>query len=243
LLAWGSISSVSGAAYNWVDQRYDYPQIRETYHLGLWAILSERLLAMNSRFWNKDWVLQHAMSARSHLLSLQERDVAGKRLGWRTGIGDPATVINTETTAIAVLALGAKATWVLEPGHAPLQSAAGNYFLRPHNALSAVTSLSSPGHIVYGPYWELEPGTYSVEFSLRTPSSAGRYSLATLDVYDGSSILNAMPVTTAMMPGANQWRRFRLDVNVTNTSNSTEFRIFWHGQANLDVGPIRVLKR
>jgi hypothetical protein len=111
--------------------------------------------------------------------------------------------------------------------------------------LSAVAGVSRPGHIVYGPYWNLQPGVYDVDFSLRTPSnaSATRQSrLATLDVYDGRSIVGAQDVTLQSMPPRNEWRRYRLTVEIQDPSNSTEFRVYWHGQFDLDVGPIRITK-
>lgn len=246
LAEWSTLKAMSGWTYNWEDQRFDYPAIRETYYLALWAILSERLLASSGNFWQRHDVLQHAMALRSHLLSLQERDAAGNRLGWITGIGNEKSLINTETLSLAVLALGAGATWVLEPGHSPLWSAQGNYFARPHNALSAVVGLSRPGHIVYGPYWNVPAGRYAVDFSLRTPSNAPASKtdnrLATVDVYDGKEIVAIASVSVESMPGRNEWLRQRMTVDVKNPENLIEFRVWWHGQVNLDVGPVRVTR-
>lgn len=240
---WTTLKNLSGGTYDSADQRYEYPNIHETYHLALWAILSERLLAASPDFDGREDVLQHAVSIRSNLLSMQERNTAGGRLGWRSEFGKPESLINTETTALSVLALGANTNWVLEPGYTPLLKAAGNYFMRPHNALSAVVGLSSPGHMVYGPYWNLQPGIYDIDFSLRAPSNAGNMPLATVDVFDGSAILASAVVSTSTMPGNNEWLRYRLTVSVTNPTNSTEFRLYWHGNANLDVGPVRIVKR
>lgn len=242
---WSAILALSGAHYDWDNQRYDYPNVRETYHLALWTILSEQLLAEGVSFYRRNEVLQHAMALRSQLLSLQERDSQGRLLGWITDIGNSRSLINTETLALSVLALGARADWVFEPGYSPMWSAPRNYFLRPHNALSAVVGLSQPGHIVYGPYWNLEPGYYEVEFALRTPSSASprrEDRLATLDVYDGKSIVRIEGVRVSSLPGNNQWQRYRLAVRIEDPSNKTEFRVYWHGHFNLDVGPVRVTK-
>lgn len=242
LADWHSIKAMTGWIYDWEDQRYEYPEVRETYHLGLWGVLTERLLAADSDFWDRNDVLQHAESIRSNLLSLQQRDTSGNWLGWTTGTDDSGTLINTETVSVAVLALGAAATWVFEPGQAPLRTGDGRYFPRPYHAVSAVAGLSGPGHVVYGPYWRIEPGTYQVEFSLRSPSNGNGGRLATVDVYDGNAILAIETVTHAMMPGSNQWLRHRLTVEVTNPENEVEFRVYWHGSANLDVGAIRVLR-
>ena len=245
LADWNAMLASSGAVYNWDDQRFDYPSVKATYQLSLWAILSERLLAARASFPARNDVLQHAMAQRSQLLSLQQRDDQGRLLGWITDIDNPRSLMNTETLALGVLALGAGAHWVFEPGYAPMWSAAGNYFLRPHNALSAVVGLSKPGHIVYGPYWTLPAGYYEVEFALRTPSNAPPTRadlLATLDIYDGTSILRLTDIRLASMPGRNQWQRYKLTVRIDNPSNRMEFRVYWHGRFNLDVGPVRVTK-
>ena len=63
--------------------------------------------------------------------------------------------------------------------------AAGNY-TREHETLSAVAGQSVPGHVVFGPFWTLEPGSYDVEFALRSPAARVESPLATIDVYDGS---------------------------------------------------------
>lgn len=243
---WSTLKALSRATYVSADQRYAYPGIKETYHLALWAVLSERLLAASASFSERQDVLQHAMSLRSQLLSLQERtppEQGGKRLGWRTSFEHGNTVMNTETTALSVLALGANAKWVLESGHPPLRAQAGNYFVRPHNALSAVVGLSSPGHMVYGPYWKLQAGTYDVDFSLRTPSNAGNLQLALVDVYDGTTRLASTVISTSAMPGNNEWLRHRLTASVTNPAANIEFRVYWYGNANLDVGSVRITKR
>lgn len=245
LADWNAMLSLSGAFYNWDDQRFDYPNVKATYQLALWAILSERLLAARAVFPRRNAVLQHAIALRSQLLSLQQRDDQGRLLGWITDIDNPRSLMNTETLALGVLALGVGAHWVFEPGYAPMWSAAGNYFLRPHNALSAVVGLSKPGHIVYGPYWTLPAGYYEVEFALRTPSNAPPTRadlLATLDVYDGKSILRLEDIRVSSLPGGNQWQRYRLIVRVENPSNRMEFRVYWHGRFNLDVGPVRVTR-
>lgn len=87
------------------------------------------------------------------------------------------------------------------------------------------------------------PGIYDIDFSLRTPSNAGNVQLATLDVHDLTSMLASAVVSTSAMPGNNKWLRYRLTVSVTSPANSTEFRVYWHGNTNLDVGPVRIVKR
>jgi hypothetical protein len=242
LADWQAIKSSSGAAYDCTQRRYAYDfAAKAIYYYGLWAILSERLLAARSTFPERSDVLQHAMSLHSWLLTLQEKDTAGTRLGWRTGTLDRA-LINTETTSVAVLALGAHASWVLEPGYAPLSSAPGNY-VRNHEVLSAVAGQSAPGHVVFGPYWTLAPGTYDVDFSLRSTAQRVEAPFATLDVYDGSRMVKTVVIEGADAPTGNQWRRYRLTAEIDNESNVTEFRVYWHGSYDLDVGAIRVSQR
>jgi len=240
---WRRILALSDPVYNPETQRFDYPGIGEVYHLGLWGILSERLLAGAVADHDRSEILQHSMAIRSSLLSLQERSPQGTRLGWRSGIKDPHSLINTETIAVAVLALGEGARWVLEPGHSPLSQQAGGFRLRSHHVLSAVPGVSSPGYMVFGPYWTLEPGTYDIEFSLRTPANSNTGALATVEVYDGSTIVAREEVVGTRMPGRNEWARVRLTARIARSDNSTEVRVYWHGNANLDVGPIRILER
>jgi hypothetical protein len=242
LAAWSAIKNSSGAAYDVTRGRYDYSLAAEAiYYYGLWAILSERLLTARAAFAERAEVLQHAISLHVALLELQEKDASGNRLGWRTGTIELA-LINTETTSIAVLALAAHASWVLEPGYAPLMSADGNY-RHDHERLTAVAGASVPGHIVFGPYWTLAPGTYEVEFALRSPAGRVDSPLATIDVYDGRTIVATKVIEGADAPVADQWRRYRLTAQITNASNRTEFRVFWHGAYDLDVGSIRVVRQ
>jgi hypothetical protein len=240
LAAWTAIERSSGAVYDAARSRYDYSFAAEAiYYYGLWAILSERLLAARGDFDQRADVLQHAMSLRATLLALQETDTQGNRLGWRTGTIERA-LINTETTSVAVLALGAHADWVLEPGHAPLTSDAG-YYTRAHEVWSARAGQSVPGHMVFGPSWTLPPGRYEVEYALRSPAARVDSPLATLDVYDGNAIVASQVIEGIDAPPPNQWRRYRLVAEIADAANRTEFRLFWHGAYDLDVGPIRVI--
>lgn len=239
---WNAIKNSSGAVYDATRGRYEYSFATEAlYHHALWAILSERLLAVRTVFAQRAEVLQHAMSLHAALLALQEKDADGNRLGWRTGTTEHA-LINTETTSVAVLALGANASWVLEPGHVPLRSAPGNY-THEHEMLSAVAGQSVPGYIVFGPSWALEPGRYGVEFALRSPAARVESPLATIEVYDGSAVVAVKVIEGADAPIGNQWHRYRLAAEVGNASNLAEFRVFWHGAYDLDVGSIRVTQQ
>lgn len=237
LAAWNAIRDASGAAYDSARGRYRYSfEAESVYYHALWAILSERLLSGRAEFAQRAEVLQHAMSLHAALLELQERDAEGDRLGWRTGTNQRA-LINTETTSLAVLALGAHASWVLEPGLEPLQSGTG---ARENQWLSAAAGQSAPGFMTLGPNWALAPGVYEVEFSLRSPAARIESALATLDVHDGNSVVATRAVEAADAPRANEWRRYRLLATLANPANVTQFRVFWHGAYGLEVGPIRI---
>jgi len=240
LAAWNAILHSSGAVYDATRGRYDYSfAVSSIYHHGLWAILSERLLAARADFPGKAEVLQHAISLHTALLELQEKDADGNRLGWRTGTTEQA-LINTETTSIAVLALGANASFVLEPGYAPLRSA--GHYTHEHEVLSAIAGQSVPGYIVSGPSWTLEPGSYDVEFTLRSSAARVESPLATIEIYDGSAAIATKVIEGADAPIAGQWQRYRLTAEIGNAS-LTEFRVLWHGAYDLDVGSIRVTRQ
>lgn len=265
LADWTYIKNRSQWAYVSANQRYEYdfdlpscnpvpvpgcfsnPAEEPTYYYALWLILSERLLAANNSFSERNDVLQHAMAIRSNLLTwqLRESDHLGTRYGWRTDVWNDATVVNTETQSLAVLALGAEATHVFEPGLTPMVRGTGNYFHRPHNALSAVVGLSSTGLMTDGPtspsVASIPPGTYDVDFSVRVPTNVGG-DVVTLEVRDGATVVASTRLAAASLPCCNEWARVRLSANIVGT-NTARFRVYWEGGQNLDVGPIRVIRR
>jgi hypothetical protein len=241
LAAWHAIKNASGAAYDTTLRRYRYTLgDQAVYYYGLWAILSERLLAALANAEQGGEILQHAMSLRAELLALQEKDAGGNRLGWRTSTAANA-LINTETTSLSVLALGANASWVLEPGHAPLQTPAANLTHAPAT-LTAIAGQSVAGPVLFGPYWPLEPGRYNVEFALRSAAARIESPLATIDVYDGTAVVSSRVIEGADAPVADQWRRYSVVAEIGAGANLTEFRLSWHGAYDLDVGPVRVTR-
>jgi len=42
------------------------------------------------------------------------------------------------------------------------------------------------------------------------------------------------------MAGNNEWSLISLPITVTDANNPLEFRVYWHGTANLDVATIRI---
>jgi hypothetical protein len=237
---WDRMLAKSGATYDAANQQDTYPNITENYHMGLFKILTEQLLlhaALNSDKRNE--LIQHAVHQRSAILSNQEYS-GSTPIGWRTSITDPNSLINTETVSVAVLALGAAAKWTFEVGRLPMSSNNNNYFLRPYNVLSAVNSLSSAGHMAFGPYRNFPTGTYTADYLLRAPAPSGK--MATVDVYDSNSgaLLATRDVNASDFEAGNTWTKISLGFSTDNGNNSLEFRIYWYNTANMDAAYIQV---
>ena len=238
---WNTILNTSGYFYDVNNQQYNYPNIHENYHMGLFKILNDHLMDNVSVSHNqKTIMLQHSISLRSHIINNQQIDSVGSPTGWITDMWLPNSLINTESIAANVLALGANAKYVYEAGKFPMQMTNAQYFPRPHNVLSAVNGFSLAGFMTYGPYHNFPIGSYAVEFLLRAPVPQNH--IATIDVYDANTgqTLATHNIMASEMNNGNQWSTFVLNVNVTNPSNSLEFRTIWYGGNNLDVAAIRV---
>ena len=241
LSKWDRIKTISNFYYNSSNQRYVYPNIDENYHYGLFQIFTSFLMDHPSvPSYKRHELMQHWVSIRSNIISYQEENSSGP-IGWRTS-NAPCTsnncpLINTETVAANVLGLGSGAKFTFEAGLYPLSMTNNNYFLRPHNVLSAVVGASNPGHMTYGPGWQLPAGSYEVDFFLRSPAPTGN--IATIDVYNGASsqILDSQVINT--MASNNEWSRYTLNFSVSG-ANNIEYRVYWHGNSNLDVAAIRV---
>jgi hypothetical protein len=239
LVKWRMIRDKSGYYYDVANQRYQYPNILEIYHLALFKILTDKLIYSDSSVvTNRDELLQHSVSQRSNILSAQERN--GPVLyGWLTSIGDTRTLMNTEAIAASVLALGASARYTFEVGPAPL-AANNGYFLRSHNVLSAVAGQSPAGQMVDGPTINIPTGSYKAEFLLRAPNPAE--TIAELEVRDASTgeILGHRSVSASDLAAGNRWTSLSLDIIVKNDNNKIEFRINWLGQSDLDVAYVQL---
>jgi len=239
---WNRILVLSGAEYDQEKQGFVYPNISESYHLGLFEILSGFLMdAPAVDTVKKQEIISHWVSLRSNILSFQE--TSGSRLlGWRSNVSDPNSLINTESIAVNVLGLGAGAIHVFEAGQAPLQVENQNYFVRPYHVLSAVKELSTPGFMTLGPNQNYPAGTYAVDFFLRAP--APLQTMATIDVLDAQTnqVLVSQDVLAKDMIHGNDWTRITLNFTVTNSDNRLEFRTYWHGTADMDIAVVRVRK-
>ncbi|MCJ1321380.1 hypothetical protein MMC15_006724 [Xylographa vitiligo] len=235
---WNGVLAQAAAAYDSNTQQYTYDGLSAEYYLGLWKILTDFLIDAGVSAADQATLVQHSIALRSTILSEQQL-ADGVPIGWLTGRLDASTLINTETTSIAALALCANARVCLEAGLAPMATPSG-FFYRPYNALSAVVGLSPAGYMVYGPYMTIGTGSYTADFFLRAPTPGGLS--VTLDVhdYDASQVLGTNVVSGGQFAVGNQWGRYSVAFAVANPSNVMEFRVVWGGQANLDVGAIRI---
>jgi hypothetical protein len=235
---WDRILAKSGAVYDPSTQQDRYPNIAEAYHLGLFRILTEQLLQYGTLTVTKrNQLIQHSVQQRSILLSRQEYS-GSTPLGWRDLITDSTSLMNTENIAVGILALGTGGKRAYEVGRSPMSSN-NNYFLRPYNVLSAVKSLSSAGHMAYGPYRNFATGSYTADYLLRAPIPVGK--MATVDVYDSNSgaLLATRDVNASDFVG-NAWSKISLGFSTSNPNNRLEFRIYWYNTANMDAAYIQI---
>jgi hypothetical protein len=236
LAKWTRIRDTSGAAYDSTARRYRYPNIAENYHVGLFKILTEHLLAAGQ---SAAELTQHSVSLRSAIVENQQPSGAALT-GWTSGVVPGRTLMNTESLAVNVLALGAGARTTYGAGQPPLGTTDNGYAWHPDGVLTASAGTSRPGHMTYGPYARFPVGTYTVHFVLRCidPTSP----VAHLDVYDAAAgrVLAGRDVTGLDLGGAGRWGRAPLTVSVANPTNSLELRTWWYGCGDLDVAEIRV---
>lgn len=85
----------------------------ENYHLGLAKVLAEQLLAHGAG--DRDELIQHSAALRAAIVARQQ-----PRAGWTSGVRpEPPTLMNIETLAVNVLALGAGALRTYAPDAGP----------------------------------------------------------------------------------------------------------------------------
>ncbi len=237
LAKWDAIRTQAGATYDSATQRFLYPNIHESYHLGLFAILTATLEGARAD------LLDHGVAIRSDMLSIQETDAAtGAPLGWRSDVTQAGSLMNIESLAVSVLGLGAGAAATFEPGVLPMRADA-TFFVRPHHVISAVAGMSSPGLLTDGPGLFVAPSAqpYEASFFLRAPSPTG--TMAHLEIADEltGAVLASRDVAAADMAAANAWTRITLSFAPPPAAcNRIALRTRWTGAANLDAGPIRV---
>lgn len=243
--------SVAQPSWDGAMQRFVYGNLDESYKVGLMMMLGGQLLASAAPAASSwDSTVQHLMSLRSNLLSRQEvSPTSGDWLGWRTNWSNQGSLINTETVSCAVLGLGSGANLAFEAGRAPLRTCDEcSFFMRPHNALSAVVSLSKPGYLVWGVTVgpsQLRPGrTGRLRVYARSPSPRGSAGiLLTLDVYDqtsGRTVASSGGLTADALWGPNEWTplELRFAGPAGASTYALEFRAYWNGGGNLDIGQV-----
>ncbi|CAK4656843.1 hypothetical protein LEN26_015130 [Aphanomyces euteiches] len=229
--------SIAKPSFNHTMHWFDNTDVDDVYHLALMKIVGQRLLDDNSRASHR--VLEHVRALHGNLLTMQGRNATGGLIGWTTSVKNVKSLINTETTALAVLALCAGAQFCFEASAPPMKPARG-FFVRPYAVVSAVVGRSPAGHrMVFGPNVRLPTGEFVVSFNLRMNSSRVPNEdqfVGTVDVFDGVSVLASMDFHSS----ENEWSLVNLGVSVTRQDNSMEFRVWWHGTTALNVGAITV---
>jgi hypothetical protein len=235
LAKWTRMRDKSGATYDGGARRYRYPAITENYHVGLFKVLTEQLLGGGAAGAATGELTQHAVSLRSAVIENQQPGA-----GWTSNVVPGGSLMNIESLAVGVLALGAAATTTYGAGQPPLHSAPNGYEFHADGVLSARVGTAQPGHMTFGPYARFPVGSSTVDFVLRSAGAVGP--VARVDVYDANAgrILAARDVTVADLGGAGRWGRAAVPVAIANAGNSLELRTWWYGGADLDVAEIRV---
>jgi hypothetical protein len=250
---WNAILGIARPTMNPVWHIYDY-NLFENYHLGLVKLFADQLLVHHTGLTTTQQrdLATHSASLRGQIIFRQQRtNGTGTPLGWTTHTDleeNPTSLMNIETLAVNVLALGAGAKQTYSPGQAPLQTpAAGNYRRTVTGLLQAVPGTSSAGHITFGPNHTLAPGSYNVEFVMRSTNPVAGTDVANIEVYDARTNGPVAPIETkkaedfATNGTYDRFIRFNVPFTVTSANNSLEFRVWWYGGANpLDIAEIRL---
>ncbi len=246
-LNWQTIFAYSMFVYDQDHQQYKYPNITENYHMGLFMILTTNLMEIDA----DQTLLQHYVSLRSNVLSNQQR-MGSSYLGWLSSIKDSNALMNTESTAVGTLALGATGITSYEAGLGLLYCTTCNFFFRPYHVISAVKGVSTQGYLSFGPfqsYLSIDPKYQckkgcSVQYFLRFANNAdpGQV-LAVVDIHNAKTdtIIAQKQVTGADLPMDNKWMTIELELpNNLGESAAFEFRTYWTGHVNMDLAFIRV---
>ena len=191
---------------------------------------------------NQSEIITYYISARSITISLQEiSEAANLPIGWKSDT-TPGSLINIETVSAMVLGLGADSLYAFEAGRDPMgYSRESNFFLRSHNVLSAaIEGGSKKGFMAFGPYIQLTPGKYFIEFYLRCPNPTS--GLGYVDVQDSDSgiVANSTALYSYYFLPSNKWSRVQLAISIKNPNNKMQFRCWWEPVSNMDISLIRV---
>lgn len=239
---WRAILDKSGYFYDFHTGVHEYPEFHENYHIGLFKILTEQLIASGQlgTYWESQ-LIQHSVDLRGVIVASQQRDATHRYLtGWTSGRPAGTHIMNTESIAINSLALGAGARTAFVPGQAPMFAQPNGYVSDATGVLSADDLTATRGHMTYGPYLEYPAGTYTVDFVVRAFGPSG--TVADLDVYDARAgrILAQRSITSTALGSEGRWVRVSLPITVGATPNQLEFRTWWHGNSPFQIAEIRV---
>jgi len=181
--------------------------------------------------------------------------------GWAEstdGLGGSGYV-DSGSTFLAILALGACCSMVFEPGISPLLWDDKGYILRHHVLSASSLKNNMPGLMVAGPFWNFPPGHYRVDYYLRaraphhTPTSTNDKmtlpsgDVCTLEVRDAGQCVGddgGVLCSRVLQPGdfgaGNHWSRLSCQLVLTNPLNALDFRVEWHGNASLDIASLSI---
>lgn len=238
---WNAWLARTDARRDPVSGLYAYRRAQANYWLGFALIWVETMIGSGAYSGEtQQSLVQHAVSLRARIIERQEHDATGQPIGWITDADNPASLINTETTALEVLGLGAGAHLTWEAGRLPLSTPPAGYVSRPGAVLSAIAGKSPAGMPISGPGLALPPGPVTAEFTLRAPRPRG--SVATIEIYDAASrtVLASRTLNAAQMPGGGRWGRMALSADVPVSASRIEFRLRWPGNCDLDMASVRL---
>jgi hypothetical protein len=135
---------------------------------------------------------------------------------------------------------GAIRETVAERGHrySPIHRHEAGGFEQTPEATLARRGRNRPEYMAFGPYQAFPKGPVDVDFAMRLTSAVPPESeVATIDIYNKST---EAPLATRVIkakdlarPG--QWGHVALGADLPN-GNNMEFRVHWHGSADLDLG-------
>jgi len=101
------------------------------------------------------------------------------------------------------------------------------------------------GAMVYGPYIDLSPGSYTVSFLLKVNDNRQKIKVATLDVSAdvGRNIISKMDICPADFNESGVYRWFNISFTLDKPAENVEFRVWFNpGVADLYVSQIRLVK-
>ncbi|KAJ3379854.1 hypothetical protein HDU84_006348 [Entophlyctis sp. JEL0112] len=224
--AFGLLIDASGAKLNKDTKLFDYIKINDFYHLCDMKILFQRLFDSGLKF------------SRPGFTS------------WKTGVksGD-GSLINTETTVFAMLALSAGVLWTFEPSEWPMSPTCEDelnvLFVRRRCKNGRV------GIIANGPFVNIPTGDYSASFNVRVfkvNSESLNEKVVSARILDRGQILSETEYATIDLIDefadeeygkVEGWKQAKLPkFSVCDSENVLEFQVTWLGGADVDFGSL-----